>query len=185
MKEQILMATAQEINHRGIKFTVDNVAIRLGISKKTIYQYFSSKDELITQVVEMALVDVENQEQDILADKESNFEERITGLLLLTPKIFGPIEDWVMEDIERYRLQDWKRIEQFKLERMVALSQLLEEGIALGSVKKMNTKVGARILLGACRELSLYKFLAENNLTSVEARGLLTDIFLHGILNKR
>lgn len=184
MKEKILMAVAQEIKNRGIKFTIDNVAVRLGISKKTIYQYFSSKDEIITQVIELALVDVEGQEQEILAGKETDFVEKIGALILLTPKIFGPIDDWIMADIERYRSQDWERIEKFKYERMLVLSQLLEEGIDLGIVRTMNAKVAARLLLGACRELSQYKFLEENNLNSIEARRLLTEVFLYGILAK-
>lgn len=185
MKEKILMATAQEINNRGIKFTIDHVAAQLGISKKTIYQYFSSKDVLITQVIEMALADVESQERDILANQEGDFAERIKDLMLLAPKKSGKTNDWVMEDIRQYRPQDWKRIEQFKYERMLVMSEFLEKGIAQGIVQKMNTQVAARLLLGACRELSQYTFLIENNLDSIQARQMLTDIFLHGILNER
>lgn len=182
MKEKILMAVAQEINNRGIKFTVDQVSNQLGISKKTIYQYYPSKDVLISRVIDMALDDVLNQEQEILADNESDFAERIKDLMLLAPLKFGKINDWVMEDIKRYRRHDWDRIEQFKYERMVQMSQFLQKGIELGLVHAMNTKVAARLLLGACRELSQYDFLVENNMDSIQARKLLTDIFLHGIL---
>lgn len=182
MKNKILMAAAQEMNHRGMKFTIDQVATKLGISKKTIYQYYASKDILITEIIAMALADVTGQEKDILADKDRAFAERIKGLILLEPKSFGKTNDWVMEDIKRSRPEDWEKIEQFKYERMLVLSEFLEEGIVLGLVPKMNTKVAARLLLGACRELSQYDFLVENNLDFRQARQLLTDIFLNGIL---
>lgn len=182
MEEKILMATVQEVNTRGMKFTIDHIAARLGISKKTIYQYFSSKDVLITKATEAILVDIESQERDILADTKGDFAERIKDLMLLAPKKFGNPHDWVMEDIKKYRSGDWELIEQFKYERMLVLSEFLEEGIALGIVKKMNTKVVAKFLLGACRELSQDNFLVENNLNLIQARELLTDVFLHGFL---
>jgi AcrR family transcriptional regulator len=182
MKNKILIAAAQEMNHRGLKFTIDHVATKVGISKKTIYQYYASKDILITEVINMALADVEEQETVILVEKDKDFAERIKKLMLLEPKSFGKTNDWVMEDIKRFRPLDWQKIEQFKYERMLVLSDFLEEGIVQGLVPKMNTKVAARLLLGACREISQYEFLVENNLDFTQARQLLTDIFLYGIL---
>jgi|GEM_PF-4780366 len=184
MKEKILMVAAGEMNKRGVKFTLDHVAVGAGISKKTIYRYFTSKNVLITEIIEVALADVENQEREILANEERSFAEKLTDLMLLEPKKFGKTNDWVMEDIKRYCNKDWEKIEQFKYERMLVMNQFLEEGIALGIVQNINTKVAARLLLGACRELSQYEFLVENNLDSIQVRQLLTEIFLHGILTK-
>lgn len=184
MKDRILLAAAYEMNHRGIKFTLDHVAARLGISKKTIYQYYASKDILITGIVGMALEDVRNQAREILADTSRDFAERLKNLILLNPKKFGKPNDWVMEDIKRCRPHDWESIEELKYQQMLVLSDFLEEGIVLGLVPAMNTKVAARLLLGACRELSQYDFLVENNLDFLQARELLTDIFLHGILKE-
>jgi len=182
MKEKILLAAAIEMNYRGIKFTIDQVAEKLGISKKTIYQYYPSKDVLITEVVAMALADVEEQASEILADTERDFVERIKDLMLLEPKKFGKTNDWVMEDIKRHRPRDWEKIEKLKYNQTIILSEFLEDGIARGIVAEMNTKVAARLLLGACRELSQYDFLVENKLDFMQARKLLTDIFLNGIL---
>lgn len=184
MKDKILLAAAYEMNHRGIKFTIDHVATRLGISKKTIYQYYVSKDVLITGVVNMALDDVRSQANAILADTGRDFAERLKDLILLNPQKFGKPNDWVMEDIKRCRPHDWERIEALKYDQMLVLSDFLEEGIVLGLVPAMNTKVAARLLLGACRELSQYDFLRENKLDFMQARQLLTDIFLHGILKE-
>jgi len=184
MKEKILQATAHEFNNRGVKFTIEHVAAHLGISKKTIYQYFSSKDVLITEVIEMVLADVELEEQEILNDKDRDFADRIKDLMLLSPKRIVKVNDWIMEDIKRYRPSNWNRIEQFRYERMLVLSEFLESGILLGIVPALNTKVAARLLLGACTELSKYDFLVENNLDSIQAREVLADIFLHGILKR-
>jgi AcrR family transcriptional regulator len=48
MKEKILDVAAKLIQQYGLKkFTVDEIASQLKISKKTIYKYFESKDDLI------------------------------------------------------------------------------------------------------------------------------------------
>lgn len=184
MKDKILMTAAQEMNNRGIKFTIDQVATKLSISKKTIYQYYPSKERLIAGIVDMALADVKSQASAILADVDGDFTERITDLLLLEPRKFGKTNDWVMEDIKRFRPLDWEKIEAFKYEQMLVISRFLEEGITLGIVSDINTKVAARLLRGACYELSQYDFLVDNNLDFTQARQVLTDIFLHGILKR-
>lgn len=185
MEEKILMAAALEMNQRGIKFTLDHVATQVGISKKTIYQYYPSKDVLISKIIDMALEDVLNQETTILEDEKRDFVEKLQDLMMLNPKRFGKPNDWVMEDIKRYCIEEWKRIEEFKYGRMLAISQLLEEGITLGMVRKINTKVAARLLIGACKELQQYEFLVENNMDSMQVRQLLTDIFMRGILTEK
>ena len=52
MKEQICQTALGLFIQDGLRrITMDDLALELGISKKTIYQYFSSKEELIGQCV--------------------------------------------------------------------------------------------------------------------------------------
>ena len=50
LKENIMQGTLQAFNQKGLKFTMDDIAKILGISKKTIYQVFRDKDSLIVLV---------------------------------------------------------------------------------------------------------------------------------------
>ncbi len=48
MKDKILEYASQEFLHYGFKnVTMDDLAQKLGISKKTIYEYFSNKNQLV------------------------------------------------------------------------------------------------------------------------------------------
>ena len=40
LKERIMEATIDEFNEKGVKFTMDDLAKRLTMSKKTIYKVF-------------------------------------------------------------------------------------------------------------------------------------------------
>ena len=47
VRYKIIQATKQEINDKGKKFTLDEVAKKVGISKKTIYNNFEDKSEIL------------------------------------------------------------------------------------------------------------------------------------------
>ena len=52
-KDKILAASWEMFFQYGFKsVTMDDIASKLGISKKTLYQFFSNKKELITQSFE-------------------------------------------------------------------------------------------------------------------------------------
>ncbi|HMI63571.1 MAG TPA: TetR/AcrR family transcriptional regulator [Puia sp.] len=53
VKERILSKAADLFMRYGIRsITMDEIASQLGISKKTIYQFFTDKDDLVSAVIE-------------------------------------------------------------------------------------------------------------------------------------
>ncbi|SMD09092.1 TetR/AcrR family transcriptional regulator [Sporomusa malonica] len=181
MKKQILFAAAQEMNERGVKFTIDSVAARLGISKKTVYQYYPSKDAIITSIIDAALADIDAQKLQAM-ERQCDFVSKLTAIITVEPKLFGKINYWVLDDIKRYRPQEWERINRFRQARVTDIGRMLEAGIASGHIRSINTKVAAKMLLSTCAELLDYRFLDENNLTFGDALKALNDIFQFGVL---
>ena len=56
MEERILIKAQELMFQTGVKHvTMDDLANQLGISKKTIYQYFKDKDALVSSVVAQEL----------------------------------------------------------------------------------------------------------------------------------
>ena len=52
MKERIKQKTDELFRSYGIKsVTMDDIATRLGVSKKTIYHSFADKDQLVDEVI--------------------------------------------------------------------------------------------------------------------------------------
>lgn len=182
MKIRILLSAAEEMKIRGTKFTVDAVAERLGISKKTLYQYYTSKDELISALTDAAIADMEQQENAILAS-DLGFEAKLTALLTVEPKLFGKINDWVIDDMRRHKPDEWEKVERYRHSHVHQLREFIAEGIRHGKLRSVNAAVAAHMVLGACTEMLEYPFLKENNLTITDALHALTDIFLHGVLN--
>lgn len=51
-KEVILEGTIKAFNEKGLKFTMDDVAKILGMSKKTIYTVFRDKESMFLAMVD-------------------------------------------------------------------------------------------------------------------------------------
>ena len=56
LKETILEGTIGIFNEKGLKFTMDDIAESLKISKKTIYKVFQNKEELFLAMVDYMLI---------------------------------------------------------------------------------------------------------------------------------
>lgn len=68
LRDQILEASTEKMRQVGIRsVSIDDICRQLGISKKTFYVYFSSKDQLITEGL---LLHERKLEQNILAKVE-------------------------------------------------------------------------------------------------------------------
>ena len=53
LKGNILEATIKAFQKKGLKFTMDDLASLLGISKKTIYTVFPDKNSLVLEMVDI------------------------------------------------------------------------------------------------------------------------------------
>lgn len=183
MEQRILSAAIEELGARGIRFTLDDVARRVGISKKTIYQYYASKDELFAKMVEATMADIERQECAIM-ERDLSFGERLRALITIEPQLTSKVSDHVKEDFRRFRPREWERMDEFYRKRIAALSEMLEQGMRNGDVRPLNSKIAARMLYGGIMEFCQYGSLKENNLTFMDALRAVTDVFLYGILKQ-
>ena len=52
LRETILEGTIKVFNQKGLKFTMDDVAKTLGMSKKTIYTVFDDKESMFYDMVD-------------------------------------------------------------------------------------------------------------------------------------
>ena len=68
LKENIMQGTLQAFNQKGLKFTMDDIAKILGISKKTIYQVFRDKEALFLETVDYLFDRIKDSEQKIVED---------------------------------------------------------------------------------------------------------------------
>ena len=109
MKERI-QQKAKELFHRyGIKsITMDEIASQLGASKKTIYQYFSDKDELVDAIIAEMIGGSQNVcDENIASGKDAVHE--LFQAMDFVQEIFSDMNPAMIYDLERFHPQSYKR----------------------------------------------------------------------------
>lgn len=88
MKEKIIQAALEEMMQGGFKFQIRDIAVRLGISTKTIYQNFASKEEMIGTIVEHCIMDMKASEHTLMQDSSLNLIQKLRQALAILPRGF-------------------------------------------------------------------------------------------------
>jgi AcrR family transcriptional regulator len=142
--ERIIQGSEDLFLRAGIKsITMDDIAKHIGMSKKTIYQFFKDKNELVTTLVKKKLKDDENQINDIISKSENVIEEMI-NMMKCSEDVFSRINPIVMHDMQKYHPEAWAEFQKFKAEILIStLEELLTKGMKQGYIR---TDIDVRII---------------------------------------
>ena len=79
MREKIIDTAIEEFTKHGLKFTMNDVAKELGISKKTIYTIFESKQDVLVGIADRYARDFTDMREAIEQDDSLDTLESWSG----------------------------------------------------------------------------------------------------------
>lgn len=137
MKDEITDIAEELIYKGGIaSLTMDELASRMGISKKTIYQCFDSKQDLVDYMV-MRRLNQTVSKIDEAMKSHHNVIHVFVRIMRLMPEIMGDINPVVFDELRSKYRATWKRLEEFKTKHLSErLMELLEKGKKQGYFRK-------------------------------------------------
>lgn len=183
LRNRIIMATVEEINLRGFKFTMSDLTKRLSISKSSLYEHFASKDELIATIVDIVLNDFRKQEEEIYTSRLPILE-KLKAALTITPEAFEPFHNRVYDDLRLTYPNEWQKVTLFRKERVDRLTNLLSQGMEAGTIRPVHLGVVQQMIVSTINDLISYRFLAGHNMTYPDAVAAMLDVMVHGIMVK-
>ena len=86
LRIRILDEAAKQFDKKGIKFTMDDLAKSLGISKKTIYAAFEDKRSIMTETIDRFFDDALAEEEMILNDDDLSIVEQLKSIIGRVPE---------------------------------------------------------------------------------------------------
>jgi len=108
MKDRIQQKANDLFRRYGVKsITMDEIAAQLGASKKTIYQYFSDKDELVEAVVSHT-IDFAQQTCDENRNSSKDAIHELFQAMDFVQQIFSGMNPAMMYDLERFHPQSYR-----------------------------------------------------------------------------
>jgi len=143
----ILQGASELFMRYGVKsITMDEIARHLCISKKTIYQHFADKDELVITFTRMVLMQQQSEINEMEQNK-SNVMESLRDISEFLRNKVCNINPGLLFDLKRYFPQAWKIFTEHKKQFMKDhLKRILERGMAEGFFRSdLNVEVLSRM----------------------------------------
>lgn len=186
VKEYIVTEADKLFCQFGFKsVTMDDIAKHLGMSKKTIYQHFIDKDELVNILIKEKLVSQDCAMENCASAAEnavqelffaiSNVHELLTSM---NPKLFY--------DLQKYHPKAWLAFKNFKEKNLGECIRLnLERGIREGLYRKeLNTDIITQMRLEQVDLLfNQHHHYTMNKYNIAQVMVEITVHFLYGICN--
>ena len=89
LRIRILDGAAKMFDEKGIRFTMDDLARSLGMSKKTIYLVFKDKRSIMTETIDRFFDEAFETEKVILADDSQSIIEQLRLIISSVPERYA------------------------------------------------------------------------------------------------
>ena len=162
-------------------FTIESLASDLGMSKKTIYKHFPTKDFLIDKIFEFFTDSIKRKFQSIA----NSDENPVIKFNLVTNYLFKKIMHIPSRTIMEVKIRHpriWKKMEQFRLENIMLVAEFLKDAQKQGLAKsEIDMDKVAIIFISLVNSTYQPEFFIENNITPVDAIKLFTQMISEGL----
>lgn len=183
-RERILEHARERFLHHGFsKVTLDELSVDLGISKKTFYKFFPSKEELLRTIIYAMMKGVEG-EMERIENSDKPFAERLADVMMLLGKNMGRISRAFQLDIQRFAPALWKEAETFRREHLITrigrmILKAREEGIFR---EEVNEVILVHMLLHSIQGIVNPEFLTQQSFSLNEAFRTIFKTLFEGAL---
>ncbi len=182
-KERILEGARELFFKHGTKtITMDDITKHIGMSKKTLYQYFSNKDEVVESIMLKQMQEHECECQR-MADEAANVIEEVFSTMNHMGTFFSQANPNLFYDLQKYHSSSWNIFKKFKDEYMVKLvEESIKKGIKQGVVRPdIDSKIFARLRIKEVEMGFDPTTFPPEKFKIVDVQLALMDHFLHGI----
>jgi AcrR family transcriptional regulator len=181
--QRILSAADDLFNRYGIKsVTMDDISRSLGMSKKTIYQHFEDKNQLVLTLVQRTIEEHQTKYNEATKSARNAVEE-IVRMMQFTSDTFSRANPNKFYDLQKYHPAGWQLFRQYKEE--IVMNQVianLEKGRKQGLYRTdFSIKILARLRLEEIEMAMHPQYYTDDRLSMHEVQVQLLDHYLHGI----
>ena len=169
-EEQILVESFNAMTRDGVRaFTVESLSQDLGMSKKTIYKYFPTKEDLVEKSVALFYYVIEKKLKKLIKNEPNpalqcvKVREFVMGHISMTS-----IEK--LADLKMRFPAVWEKMEIFRLDRRDDFYIILSEAQSQGFVRKdVDIKIIATLYMNIINSTFQPEFFLSNNLAPSDA----------------
>ncbi len=179
-KQRIVEVASRQFMESGIsKVTLDEVAAELGMSKKTMYKFFPSKEALLRTIVQTMMKGIQTRVEAVV-NSNKPFVEKAPALLAIIGHQISIMSKQFLFDLQRFTPELWKEIDEFRRQRILTNVQKIfvqaqKEGVFR---KDLDIELFILVFIGAVQAIVNPQTLAQHSFSASGAlRGIFAIIF--------
>ena len=185
-KQKILEFAIDKFLREGFyKTTMDDIASQLRMSKKTIYKYFPSKEELVKEVAFEFINKRIEQIKTIIESKFDSVTKFFKLIEYLSTFIIKFSDRWIA-DIQLYTPSVWKEIDNIRAKMMYAnLMKIIQQGKEEGYFVDKPAEIIVTIFVSSIRGTVNPDFIMNNKFSISTALETTFEILMNGIMTEK
>jgi AcrR family transcriptional regulator len=186
-EQQIILKALELFRTYGIKsVSMDDIAMHMTISKKTLYQFLKDKKELVRKSIEYNFNDNKSKFDDLITPELNAIEQMLTMIQFFN-NIQSTHSPTMIFDLQKYYPEEFQFLAQNKRKALtIFYANNFEKGIKEGLYRKnMDTSVISRIII------FLTEMIIDNEQFTIEelcSPSFVNELYLyhlHGIVSEK
>ncbi len=181
VKEEIMNAVLEEFQDKGLKFTMDDIARHVGMSKKTLYEIFRDKDTLFDEMVAHTFSKIKEEERKVLDNPELSTVEKIRKIMIVLPGRYENLNVKQIALLEQKYPKVYRQIQKRLESDWEPTIALLREGMEAGQIRRISIPVLKAMIEGTIGQFFSTDVLSGETVSYAQALEDMMDIIMHGI----
>ncbi|MBR0469010.1 MAG: TetR/AcrR family transcriptional regulator [Mogibacterium sp.] len=185
LRVRILDEASRQFNKKGIKFTMDDLARSLGMSKKTIYTVFEDKRSIMTETIDRFFDDALIEEEMILNDDRLTIVEQLKAIIGNVPERYTQndiAQLYVLKEKYPSVYRHWQRCRENYWE---GVGLLVNRGIEQGEIRPVSLPILKTMFQSTIEQFFQDDVLIKNHISYRKALYEVATILVDGIIAKR
>jgi TetR/AcrR family transcriptional regulator, cholesterol catabolism regulator len=166
--------------------SMDDIAVGLGMSKKTIYQYFADKDELVDAIVDDDIRDTRVDCQECFVQSTNAVEEIFLTLDRMLEHL-GQMNPTILYDLHKFHFGSFKKFQEHKNSFLLEIIRKnLERGISEGLYRQdINIDILSRFRLESMMLVFNMEIFPQTKYSIVEVTMAIIENFMFGVVTPK
>lgn len=183
-RQKCIDCAIQLCSSQGLDFTMSQLAARLGMSKKTLYVLFDSKEALLLAAVDAMFDAVKADEAKILARQDLSLADKVRQLVVVLPDSYKNLDWSRLQGVEEKYPAVYGRIRQRLESEWEPTLELLRQGMEQGELRPFQPGLLRAVVEGAMEHFLSSDALQREGIGYVQALDGMMDLLMEGILAK-
>lgn len=181
LRQEMIEATLEEFAEKHFKFTMDDIAKKLGKSKKTLYTAFSNKEQLVTETIDYFFAEIKKCERKIIEDDSLDTVTKLKKVLVAMPDNRYNMDFRDFSFIKEKYPKIYKRVTEHMSKEWEPTLALYRKAVNEGRLKDVSDTVFKLIINGAMQELLSNNELSAHGIAYEDALETLINVVFTGL----